>query len=205
MTWSMSYSPPQEPELLDALFLSAGRSLHIANAFEEKCRWMVRCINLVEVHENADPVATFEDIIAGLPADKMLGPTLQQLTGHLSCSAETMDALRRARRARNFIAHEGAGVGDISVVRERHILAHACRLRSAVSDLAAGDNIVSQWGFHFEEPRWSLPRDLVDAYPKMIDEWIFGHFGNLLDEAAASALTERPGPAQQPPQLDAQT
>ncbi|MFJ8073827.1 hypothetical protein ACIQ7Q_07795 [Streptomyces sp. NPDC096176] len=197
MTWSLGYSPPREPDLLDALFLSAGRSLHIANAFEGKCRWMVRCINLVEVHQNADPVATFEEIIAALPADKMLGPTLHQLTGCMPCSTETMDVLRRARKARNFIAHEGADVGDISTAREKRILAHAGRLRSAVSDLAAGDNIVSQWGFHFEEPDWSLPRDLIDAYPRMIDEWVFGHFGKLLDEVAASAATEAAGPAQQ--------
>ncbi|MFE0448141.1 hypothetical protein [Streptomyces fungicidicus] len=198
MTWSLGYLPPREPDLLDALFLSAGRSLHIANAFEGKCRWLVRCINLVEVHQNADPVATFEEIIAALPADKMLGHALHQLTGRMSCTTETMDVLRRAREARNFIAHEGADVGDLSAARAKHILAHAGRLRSAVSDLAAGDNIVSQWGFHFEEPNWSLPRDLVDAYPAMIDNWVFGHFGSLLDEVAPLAATEAAEPAQQP-------
>jgi len=198
MTWSLGYLPPREPDLLDALFLSAGRSLHIANAFEGKCRWMLRCVNLVAVHQNVDPVATFEDLIAALPADKMLGPALHQLTGHMSCSTETIDVLRRARKARNFIAHEGADVGDTSAARAKHLLAHAGRLRSAVSDLAAGDNIISEWGFHFEEPNRSLPRDLIEAYPAMIDEWVFGHFGNLLDEVAASAPTDAAGPAQQP-------
>lgn len=159
---------------------------------------MLRCINLVEVHQNADPVATFEELITALPADKMLGPALHQLTGHMSCSTETMDVLRRARKARNFIAHEGADVGDISAAPAKHLLAHAGRLRSAVSDLAAGDNIVSQWGFHFEEPNWSLPRDLIDAYPAMIDEWVFGHFGKLLDEVACLVPTEAAGQAQQP-------
>ncbi|MFE4305685.1 hypothetical protein [Streptomyces sp. NPDC056891] len=197
MTWSLGYLPPREPELLDALFLSAGRSLHIANAFEEKCRWMVRCINLVEVHQNADPVATFEEIIAALPADKMLGPTLNHLTGQMSCSTGTMDVLRQAREGRNFIAHEGANVGDISTAREKPILAQAGRLRSAVSALVAGDNIVSQWGFHFEEPNSSLPQDLIAAYPEMIDEWAFGHFGSLLDETATSAPAEGSGPTQQ--------
>ncbi len=198
MTWSLGYLPLREPDLLDALFLAAGRSLHIANAFEGKCRWMLRCINLVEVHQNADPVATFEDLIAALPADKMLGPALHQLTGHMSCPTETVDVLRRAREARNFIAHEGADVGDISAARAKHLLEHAGRLRSAVSDLAAGDNIISQWGFHFEEPNCSPPRDLIDAYPAMIDKWVFGHFGNLLDDFTASAPTEAAKPAQKP-------
>ncbi|MEE1774880.1 hypothetical protein PUR25_02095 [Streptomyces sp. JV181] len=58
----------------------------------------------------------------------------------------------------------------------------------AADDLTCpGDNIVSQWGFHFEEPRRSLPQDLIDAYPQMIDEWVFGHFGNLLDEEVANS------------------
>ncbi|MFE2033033.1 hypothetical protein ACFXBB_07175 [Streptomyces scopuliridis] len=179
MTWSLSRLPPRKPELLDALFLSAGRSLHLANAFEQKCRWIVRCINLVEMHREADPVATFEDLVATLPADKMLGPTLQRLVGRMDCSAETVDTLRRARLGRNVIAHEGAGIGNVSLAREDRILAHAARLRSAVSDLADGDNIVSQWGYRIEEPRGYLPHDLINAYPKMIDEWVFGHFEEL--------------------------
>ncbi len=159
---------------------------------------MLRCINLVEVHQNSDPVATFEDLIAALPADKMLGPALHQLTGHISCLTETVDVLRRARKARNFIAHEGADVGDISSARAKHLLEHTGRLRSAVSDLAAGDNIISQWGFHFEEPNCSLPRDLIDAYPAMIDEWVFGRLGNLLDEFAASVPAEAVNLTQKP-------
>ncbi|MGC0327993.1 hypothetical protein RKD23_000983 [Streptomyces sp. SAI-170] len=185
MTWSLGHLPPREPELLDALFLSAGRSLHLANAFETKCRWIVRCINLIEAHDAADPMATFEDIIAALPKDEMLGPTLRQLVVHMSVSAEPADILRRAREARNFIAHEGAGVGDISAVRDKHILVHAARLRTAVSDLATGDNIVSAWGYHLDEWREPLPWDLINAYPKMIDDWVFGHFGDLLDRDPA--------------------
>ncbi|MEU3950679.1 hypothetical protein [Streptomyces sp. NPDC029526] len=185
MTWSLGYLPPRQPELLDALFLAAGRSLHLANAFEEKCRWMVRCINLVEMHESDVEIVMDDDgMITNLPVDKMLAATLNHLTGKISTSGEIMDSLRRATRARNFIAHEGASVGHISVVRERHILAHVRRLRSAVLDLAEGDNIVSQWGFHFEEPRQFLPQDLIESYPQMIDGWVFGHFGDLLEEEA---------------------
>uniref|UniRef100_UPI003C7A4028 hypothetical protein n=1 Tax=unclassified Streptomyces TaxID=2593676 RepID=UPI003C7A4028 len=188
MTWSLWYLPPRQSELLDSLFLAVGRSLHLANAFEEKCRWMVRCTKLVEMHEKKEEIVMDDDgMITNLTKDKMLADTLVRLTGKLSTPDETMQVLRRATKARNFIAHEGASVGDISAVREQHILAHARRLRSAVLELAEGDNIVSQWGFHFEEPRRSLPQDLIDAYPQMIDEWVFGHFGNLLDEEVANS------------------
>ncbi|MEV7952087.1 hypothetical protein AB0O74_34615 [Streptomyces rubiginosohelvolus] len=149
---------------------------------------MVRCIQLVEMHKNEEEIVMDDDgMITNLPNDKMLAATLTRLTGKFSTPDETMQLLRRAKEARNFIAHEGASVGDISAVRDQHILAHARRLRSAVLELAEGDNIVSQWGFHFEEPRQSLPQDLIDAYPRMIDGWVFGHFGNLLDEEVADS------------------
>ncbi|MET8571256.1 hypothetical protein [Streptomyces sp. NPDC004783] len=182
MTWSLSYLPPRESELLDALFLSAGRSLHLANTFEMKCRWILRCINLLRTYEKADPVATLEDLIAALPADEMLGRTLGYLTKHMSCSTENLYVLQQAREARNFIAHEGASVGFIHSVHEKQIFEHVSRLRSAVSHLAAGDNVISQWGYHLEEPHEHLPRDLIEAYVGMIDDWVFGHFGDLLDE-----------------------
>ncbi|MBQ0850210.1 hypothetical protein J8N05_18610 [Streptomyces sp. BH-SS-21] len=135
------------------------------------------------MHESGVEIVMDDDgMITSLPVDKMLAVTLSRLTGKISTSDEIMECLRRAKEARNFIAHEGASVGHISVVRERHILGHVRRLRSAVLDLAEGDNIVSQWGFHFEEPRQSLPQDLIDAYSQMIDGWVFGHFGALLDE-----------------------
>jgi hypothetical protein len=88
----------------------------------------------------------------------------------MSCSTENLDALQRAREARNFIAHEGASVGFIYSVDEKRIIEHATRLRS---------------GYHLEEPHEHLPRDLIEAYAGMIDDWVFGHFGDLLDETAA--------------------
>ncbi|MEV7427755.1 hypothetical protein [Streptomyces sp. NPDC091212] len=135
------------------------------------------------MHERDDEIVMDDyGLITNLPRDKRLADLVTRLTGKLSTSDETMEVLRRATKARNLIAHEGARVGDISVVGEPQILAHARRLRSAVLDLADGDNIVSQWGFLFGEPRGSLPQNLIDAYPQMIDGWVFGHFGDLLDE-----------------------
>lgn len=181
MGWSLSYLKPREPRLLDALFLSAGRALHLANAFESKCQYVLRMANLAEAAQ-ADPVLGLQEMINGLPPDKMLGGTLRDLANtSLGSRTSDFDALDGARKARNFIAHEGASVGSISAVSQGDILGHAARLRAAVADLALGDNVVSQWCFHLDEPKDSLPRMLIDAYPTMVDGWVFGHFGGLLD------------------------
>ncbi|MFD8321632.1 hypothetical protein [Kitasatospora purpeofusca] len=181
MGWSLGYLKPTQPELLDMLFLSAGRALHLANAFESKCKFVLRTGNLVKAFE-ADPVAALQDSIAALPPDKMLGPTLRDLGDRLAHSTSwNVDVLDAARAARNFIAHEGSNVGDIHAVDARQILGHTAQLRAAVSDLARGDNIVSLWVFGIEEPRASSPGHLIDAYPSMVDTWVFGHFGGLLE------------------------
>jgi hypothetical protein len=178
MGWSLGYTKPHEPELLDAAFLSAGRALHLAGAFESKCRYILRTINLVRAMQ-ANPMKDLMDAIAAAPADKLLGPTLRDLTNTLPTLPA--DVLDKARLARNFIAHEGADVGSVWA-RSDDILRHVVKLRGAVADLTAGDNVVSEWVYGLEEPHQSVPRDLIKAYPAMIDNWVFSHFGGLLDE-----------------------
>lgn len=181
MGWSLGYLKPREPRLLDALFLSAGRALHLANSFESKCQYVLRMAHLAEASE-ADPVMGLQEMIASLPPDKMLGGTLRDLSNtSLGSRPSDFDLLDGARKARNFIAHEGASIGTIWSARQEDILEHAVRLRAAVADLASGDNVVSQWCFHIDEPNDYLPMLLIDAYPAMVDDWVFGHFGGLLD------------------------
>ncbi|WP_406332871.1 hypothetical protein [Streptomyces sp. NBC_00203] len=181
MGWSLGYLKPCEPRLLDALFLSAGRALHLANSFESKCQYVLRMAHLAEVSQ-ADPVLGLQEMIANLPPDKMLGGTLRDLSNtRLGSRPSDFDLLDGARKARNFIAHEGASIGNVMDAKRATILKHSIRLREAVSDLASGDNVVSAWVFHIEEPDDYLPRDLMDAYPTMVDNWVFSHFGGLLD------------------------
>lgn len=185
MGWSLGYLKPREPQLLDALFLSAGRALHLANSFESKCQYVLRIAHLAEATQ-ADPVLGLQEVIANLPRDKMLGGTLRDLsTTRLGSQTSDFDLLDGAREARNFIAHEGADIGNVMDAKQRTILKRATRLREAVADLASGDNVVSQWVFHIEEPNDYLPKGLVDAYPMMVDDWVFSHFGGLLDPPEA--------------------
>ncbi|MEB3960169.1 hypothetical protein OKJ48_07890 [Streptomyces kunmingensis] len=192
MGWSLNYLKPREPRLLDALFLSAGRALHLSNAFESKCQYVLRMANFAEAAQ-ADPVLGLQELIDGLPPDKMLGGTLRDLANtSLGSQTANFEALDGARKARNFIAHEGASVGSMSSVTRDHILENAVRLRTAVAQLAIGDNVVSQWCFHLEEPNEPLPRILMDAYSTMVDGWVFGHFDALLaaEDDSASAVVE---------------
>ncbi|MFD6342290.1 hypothetical protein [Streptomyces sp. NPDC060131] len=50
MSWSLTLLKPREPELPDALFLSVGRALHLANAYEDKYQYMLRIDNLITAH-----------------------------------------------------------------------------------------------------------------------------------------------------------
>ena len=186
MSWSLSLLQEREPELLDALFQSVGRALYLSNAFEVKCKGVLRVANMVERIEG-DPVLTLQELIADLPADKMLGATLKDLAARqqLLSSSET-ELLSKAREARNFIAHEGASLGPAWSADSNVILRQATQLRAAVADLAAGDNLVSTWAFAIEEPDALVPMEFVDGYPDRVDRWVFGHFGDLLDKAEAA-------------------
>ncbi|MEV6994353.1 hypothetical protein AB0N87_35060 [Streptomyces sp. NPDC093228] len=183
MSWSLSLLAPREPELLDALFLSVGRALHLANAYEDKCQYVLRVGNLITAHE-ADPAMTLEEAIASVPDDKLLGGTLRSMAAHAMGQTMDMETLHKARRARNWIAHEGASIGDIWSVTSDRILQHAVKLRAAVTDLALGDNIISQWCHGLSEPHELPPTNWIDGYPDAVDTWVFGHLRPLLPEQA---------------------
>ncbi|MCL7493198.1 hypothetical protein M8I34_17575 [Streptomyces sp. MCA2] len=185
MSWSLSLLKPREPELLDALFLSVGRALHLANAYEDKCQYVLRVGNLIAAHQT-DPAMTLQEAVASVPTDKLLGGTLHSLASHTMGRAMDMDTLHKARQARNWIAHEGASIGAIWSVDRDHILQHAVTLRTAVTDLALGDNIISQWCHGLAEPHDPPPTDWINGYPDAVDTWVFGHLRGLLPKQAPS-------------------
>lgn len=161
------------------MFLAVGRALHLANAYENKCQYVLRVGNMVTASQ-ADPVLTLDELIASTPVDQMLGGTLHSLGNHPMGVTMDMDILHKAREARNFIAHEGASIGYIWYARPESILQHTVKLRTAVGDLAAGDNLISQWCHGLEEPHASQPTDWIAAYPDLVDRWVFADLLALL-------------------------
>jgi hypothetical protein len=93
--------------------------------------------------------------------------------------AAVNEILGKAREARNFIAHEGMGVGLLTELSAVHLVEHAARLRSAVSDLAVGDNLVSTWCYLIAE-REPTP-SIKHHYPEMVDGWVFGELDHLIE------------------------
>ncbi|WP_405634779.1 hypothetical protein OHB53_11765 [Streptomyces sp. NBC_00056] len=118
--------------------------------------------------------------MAAVPVDKLLGGTLHSLAAHAMAQTMDMDALHKAREARNFIAHEGASIGYMWSATSDRILRHAVKLRAAVKDLAHGDNIISKWCHELEEPHDPPPADWISCYPETVDTWVFGSLRALL-------------------------
>lgn len=134
---------------------------------------------MITAHQ-ADPALTLEEVFAAVPADKLLGGTLHSLAAHAMGQTMDMSTLHKAREARNFIAHEGASIGDMWSANSDRILRHAVKLRSAVKDLAHGDNIISQWCHGLDELHELPPTDWIKCYPETVDTWVFGSLRALL-------------------------
>ena len=176
--WSLSYQSPREPELLDAALLAAEKALHVANRFEAKCKYVLTIANLGSVVRN-DPVLSLTEAIAALPAGKMLAGTMRDLSDLLpGMTVGERSALESSRRGRNFIAHEGAGFGSVWAVSQESLGLHLRKLRAAVTDVAAGDNVVSGWVYEIEEkehaPGFSRRRTrtwLINGSSGISDNW----------------------------------
>ncbi len=171
MGWSLSHLPPREPTLVDAALMAAGKALYISNAFESKCRYVLRIAEL-ESYIESHPEATLPDAIASLSKEKLLGPTIATLKLFPVVTSDEVSLLEKARDARNFIAHEGAAFGYVFSVREKHIREHLSKLRVAVSQLAQGDDVVSRWVYEIEE-KVIAPRGSDSDYLVMVDTWVF--------------------------------
>ncbi|MFI5173699.1 MAG: hypothetical protein ACHQKY_02500 [Terriglobia bacterium] len=173
MGWSLSnHLQPCDPAAVDAALLAAGKALYLANAFESKCRYVLRIANLVSFLD-AHPGAGLDDAIASLARDKFLHPTIEGLKTFPIVKENEVELLDKARDARNFIAHEGGAFGDIFYAREPHIREHLDRLRKAVIDLAGGDNIVSRWVYEIDEKE-PAPLGMMLSYPALVEQWVFG-------------------------------
>lgn len=172
MGWSLDYQSPREPELLDQFFLSVGKALYLASAFESKCQWVLRIVKIAaHFQRSSDASATAE--LAKAMKDKLLGPTLNELKGFPEFTAADVAKLERAKDARNFIAHESTEIGSLSSATAKVICERIGRLRTELSALASGDNLVSAWVYEISEKE-PPPRGIQSEYPEWVSQWVFG-------------------------------
>jgi hypothetical protein len=172
--WSLGYLPPKEPELLDAMFLAVGKALYLANAFEAKCRFVLRIAKLAQYRaESGDASAVMS--LAQTLKDGMLGRTINDLNAFPEITLADIALLEQAKDARNFIAHEGAGFGYLSSISAQEVYEQVDRLRREVDKLVAGDNIVSRWVYEIEEKE-PAPLEIQKTYALRVRQWVFGPF-----------------------------
>lgn len=186
MPWSIDHFSKRGTEKLDAWFAMAGKCLYLANSFEMKCKHLIRLIRLADVlkiESGLDAALTLCNQIQ----DKMLGGTISEMSGSSLVSEEDLQRLRKAKDARNFIAHEGASIGHLSGITVRALKSQTSRLRQEVATLAAGDNLVSRWLYEIEENRVA-PSTITQDYAAWIDDWIFGTYENVHEEDVATSL-----------------
>ena len=170
MGWTLGYREPEHPDLVRGALLAAGKALYLANEFERKCTSVLRIGRLVSMIRE-DPVLSLMEAMDALPADpKTLAPTLTQLsqTALGGSYSDKSEVLSKAREARNFIAHKGAAFGSLWAINPDTIGTQLVKLRSAVQDLIAGDNIVSSWIYEIENKE-RAPELTQQQYPQWVD------------------------------------
>jgi hypothetical protein len=173
MTWSLGLLPPNEPILLDEFLLALGKCLYLASAFERKCRWMLGLLELRERLKVTDGLDAALELVNALKRE-MLGPSIGKLKKLLPIlEDDVVEILQRAKDARNYIAHEGAGEQALYYASAGDIQSHLEDLRRELAALIAGDSIVSAWLYEVEE-KMPAPPTIIAAYPRLIEEWVFG-------------------------------
>lgn len=170
------YRQPPESDLADEILLAAGKALYLANRFESKCKQILHAANVLELF-NGDPVASLEEAVAGLPdvENRRLHRIVNDLSVHpiINAGQNKLDALRKAKDARNNIAHERAGdIGPSSHDVYGMILALR-KLHTDVIDLANGDYVVSAWIHQIEDPKQSFWSNVESL--EWVEYWVFGH------------------------------
>ena len=151
--------------------VALGKSLYFACHFERKCQEVLRVLHIVSMYrDTGDASATLKAVAAA--RGQMLHATLEGMKGTADNLLDHSEIARlsRAREARNFVAHES---GKINIYRAEHIAEAFTALRSAVVDLASGDNVISTWLFEISE-KSPAPKWMTETYEARVCNWIFG-------------------------------
>jgi len=174
MCWSISLHPIREPDYLDQFMLSLGKAVYFANGYEIKCRSVLQYLRLVSQVEVGHDLKSAVEICNAMK-NKMLHDMLVEISmSTIVTQDDTIQQLVDAKDARNLIAHEVAYVGPLYSVTTQKLNDKYCVLQNAVSALAIGDNLVSQWLYEIEECE-AAPRMIIEEYSSWVLNWVFGN------------------------------
>jgi hypothetical protein len=178
MPWTSSWG--KNATWTAPVFEATGRALFAAQEFENRCRVLLRFLNLVEIYESAtdDPL---DSLIARVPKDKLLGKTIDDLKRHQVFNDEdTAEILKVAKDARNFIAHESAHFNPVG--RRRDVVERIeGELRPKLRDLAVGDHVVSELLLVIEDGESAVGVSWIkERYPDILESWVLFPVQGLL-------------------------
>ena len=172
MIWAVSPFPAKEPQAIELLLLTFGKSLYLASEFERKCQHVLRTLDLIETFEKTgDTKATYTAAVAA--KDRLLAQTISGMSKFSVVTPDEIEDLTKAREARNYIAHEAGKIGVLHHLQARHIAEARNALRPKVIDLAKGDNVISVWAYEIQE-KLNAPQWMTQTYEARVLNWIFG-------------------------------
>ncbi|MFE4079241.1 hypothetical protein [Paenarthrobacter sp. YIM B13468] len=178
MPWTSSWG--KNAEWTAPVFEAIGRALYAAQEFENRCRVLLRFLNLVEIYESAtdDPI---DSLIARVPRDKLLGKTIDDLKRHRVFNSEdTAKLLKAAKDARNFIAHESAQFNPVGH-RQDFMERMERELRPKLRELAIGHHIVSELLLRFEDRESAFGISWIkERYPDILESWVLYPVNELI-------------------------
>ena len=151
---------------------AVGRALSLAQNFEFVCKRVLSVFDVVKSIEGGDTVDLdyWAKHLDEYVEDRLADAVRKYGKAH-GISADEVSVLDIARRARNYIAHEGAllwfGVPSESANMQSRIY----KLRDIASDLAAAHNLVCGWAYSIEEKE-PPPFTVTTRHEPMAIEWI---------------------------------
>lgn len=176
MSWFPNYQSIENPELSDAASLAAGRALHICHLFESECKWVLQ-VGEVATSLETNKEVSFKEAWANFK-DRWLAQTVKSLGQLSGISENDITTLEEAVAARNYIAHESTlffhGNKWLTIATLK-------KLRLEVQRLSKGTSLTSLWSYEIEN-REPGPKGIFNDYPKLVDDWCFGHLQSLLEE-----------------------
>lgn len=174
MGWSLDRLEPSDVESLDRHFLSVGKALYLATAFEQKCRYLARLWKIIASLDEIGDASIALTLGRELRL-RQLGRTIEQLASVPFVSENDIESLSRAKDARNYIAHEAANLGSLHAPRCA-LDQHHAKLHAEVLNLIPGDNLVSSWVYEIEEKE-PAPSEIKASYRRRVEAWVFGDTG----------------------------
>ena len=177
MSWFPNYQLVENPDLSDAASLAAGRALHICHLFESQCKWVLQVGEVSDsLKENKE--ITFKEAWSNFK-DRWLAQTVKSLGQLSGITDNDIATLEEAVAARNYIAHESTLFFH---GRSKWLtIATLKKLRLEVQRLSKGTSLTSLWSYEIEN-REPGPRGIFNEYPRLTDDWCFGHLKSLLEE-----------------------